>query len=44
MSDREEPGFPEQCDPNAEPGVTADERAAETPATEAAASTEGEEA
>ena len=44
MFEREEAGFTEQFDPNAEPGVIADEAAAETPATEAAASTEGEEA
>jgi len=44
MFEREEAGFTEQFDPNAEPGVIADDAAAEAPATEAAASTEGEEA
>ena len=44
MFEREEAGFTEEFDPNAEPGAIADETAAEAPATEAAGPVEGEEA
>jgi large subunit ribosomal protein L9 len=45
MFEREEAGFTEQFDPNAEPGVVPEEAAAETPATtETEAEGEGEEA
>ena len=43
MFEREEAGFTEQFDPNAEPGVIPDETAAEAPAAEAGEA-EGEEA
>ncbi len=44
MFEREEAGFTEAFDPNAEPGTVPEEPAAEAPAAEAPAASEGEEA
>ena len=44
MFEREEAGFTEQFDPNAEPGVVPEEQAAEAPEAPTAEASEGEEA